>query len=153
MASFTVKEVLESFLDRNKDLYPNLTIEQMLEFNALEAKQANFSLTDSLFSDKTKNVIVRSIEIEFDGIELDTLMDALRKGKKRGASLVEFSDISLDIITRKEMTFEEVVDEWSNYLKWFADRCFKYYYVFDEIERTQKQILDLKKKLKKLTEE
>lgn len=127
MNEITIKDVFTEFLRRNKDIYPTVSVEQMVDYD----------MKNNHVHSRFECWKVRWEEIDrCDGecISIDDLTQWLQEVKEEGAEEIEVSSEELRAIGRKKNTIGDMLSRYNSVLIGIAENCI----VTDEMAEIKK---------------
>lgn len=114
MSEFTIEDIFGEFLRRNKNIYPNVTVEQMV----------NYDITNKCNSFAHYKTHKREIDnIEFSRVGPDELIEWLEDVKDRDCTEILLTEEGLSAIGKIENTMDEILLSYNMDMAYIAERC------------------------------
>lgn len=143
MCEFTIEDIFGEFLKRNNHIYPDVTVEQMVNYD-ITNKCNSFNYY------KTRN---REIDnIEFSRVDPDELIDWLEDVKDRDCNEILLTEEGLSAIGKIENTIDEILSIHHLDMAYIAERCLTTDDVL-EIKKLEQVIMESQKRLNVLMNE
>lgn len=139
MNEITIKDVFTEFLRRNKDIYPTVTVEQMVDY---DMKNGNASSKFECW--KTRWEEIDSCDGECVGI--DDLTQWLQEVKEEGAEEIEVLNEELRAMGRKKNTIGDILSLYNCILIDIAEKCITTDEMV-EIKKLEAEITEARQKL------